>query len=295
MKVLGICCGGRPMGNSELLVKHALKHMRAAGASVRITRLQDWKIDQCKGCFGCVFKNRECHLADDLRAFIDFVFEYDRVLVAAPTYVLFPPGGVKVVLDRIGAFAHAVKTRESNVRYGAVLGLAGVAGWDHFTIPMMSMFLRVVTGYRAYVTDRLLLHHPGPGEALLCAKSMQRVETLADRLLQGTPAVVDETPAGSKECPLCGSKSFLIRSTDPLTIECPFCRSAGQQTPDGVIRWNPDTLFHHRFTREAGQEFVDEWILKSSPWYMRKFRDVALAKQDYKDANVNIQWETRQP
>jgi len=294
MKVLGICCGGRPMGNNELMVKHALKVMRDAGATTRITRLQDWKIGQCNGCFGCIFKNNDCPIKDDLHAFIDLVFDQDRVLVSAPTYVLFPPGGVKVVLDRIGAFAHALKNRESQVRYGAVLGLAGVAGWDHFTIPMMSMFLRVITGYRAELTDRILLHHPGPGESLMCAESVKSVEGLADRLLRGTPTIQQET-AGVRECPLCGSKSFLIRADQPLSIECPFCRSAGEQTSDGVIHWDPSSLIHHRFTVEAGQAFVDEWILKSSPWYMRHFRDVALAKQDYKDARLSIRWERRQP
>jgi hypothetical protein len=281
------------MGNNELMVKHALKVMQAAGATVQITRLQDWKISQCKGCFGCIFKNRECQLQDDLQAFIDLVFEHDRVPVSAPTYVLFPPGGVKVLLDRIGAIAHTLKSRESRVRYGAVLGLAGVAGWDHFTIPMMSMFLRIITGYRAEMTDRILLHHPGPGEALLCPESLQRVEALADRLLRGVPVSEQKAGAASRECPVCGSTSFLIRATQPLSIECPFCRAAGQEASDGVIRWDPSSLIHHRFTREAGQAFVDEWILKSSPWYMRHFRDIAVAKQDYKDAKINIPWERR--
>jgi hypothetical protein len=295
MKVLGICCGGRPMGNNELMVKHALKVMQDAGATTRITRLQDWNIGQCNGCFSCIFKNKDCPIKDDLQAFIDLVFEQDRVLVSAPTYVLFPPGSVKVVLDRIGAFAHTLKTRESRVRYGAVLGMAGVAEWDHFTIPMMSMFLRVITGYRAEMTDRILLHHPGPGESLICDESLRRVEELAERLLRGAPVSQQQTDEASRECPLCGSKSFLIRTTEPLSIECPFCRSAGQQTAEGGISWDPNSLVHHRFTREGGQAFVDEWILKTSPWYMQRFRDVAMAKQDYKDAKLGIQWERRRP
>ena len=282
------------MGNTELMVKHALKVMRAAGATVQLTRLEDWKISQCKGCFGCIFKDRDCQIEDDLRAFIDLVFEHDRVLVAAPTYVLFPPGGVKVLLDRIGAIAHTLKRRESRVRYGAVLGLAGVAGWDHFTVPMMSMFLRIVTGYRGELTDRVLLHHPGPGEALLCPDSLRRVEALADRLLRGAPLSLQEAGRGSPECPVCGSQSFLIRATQPLSLECPFCRAAGQHTSEGVLRWDPSSLAHHRWTAEAGQAFVDEWILKSSPWYMRHFREIAVAKQDYKDAKLDIRWERRQ-
>jgi hypothetical protein len=197
-----------------------------------------------------------------------------------------------VLLDRIGAFAHTLKRRESQVRCGAVLGLAGVAEWDHFTIPMMTMFLRVITGYRADVSDRILLHHPGPGEALLCPESTQQVEALADRLLRGMPARdVAATRTESPECPTCGSKSFLIRTSQPLSIECPFCRSAACQTSDGTLRWDPDSLIHHRFTAAAGQAFVDEWILKSSSWYMRSFREIALAKQGYKDAKLNIQWD----
>jgi hypothetical protein len=294
MKVLGICCGGRPMGNNELMVKHALKVMREAGATTRITRLQDWNIHQCNGCFGCIFKDRNCSIKDDLEAFMDLVFEQDRVLVSAPTYVLFPPGGVKVVIDRIGAFAQKLKSRESKVRFGAVLGMAGVAGWDHFTVPMMSMFLRVVTGYRAEIAGRILLHHPGPGESLLCDESLRRVESLADHLLRGVPLSPPAINGATRECPLCGATSFLIRDTQPLSIECPFCRSEGQQTAEGVIRWNPASLIHHRFTREAGQAFVDEWILKTTPWYMQRFRDVAVAKQGYKDATLSIPWERRQ-
>lgn len=281
------------MGNNELMVKHALKVMRAAGATTRITRLHDWNIDHCQGCFGCVFKDKPCPIKDDLDAFIQLVFEQDRVIVSAPTYLLFPPGVVKVLLDRVGAFAQTLKVRESRVQYGAIIGLAGIAGWDHFTIPMMSMFLRVITGYRAEVTDRVLLHHPGPGEALLCAESLKRIELLADRLFLGLPLSRDERAGASAECPLCGSTSFLVRTAKTLTLECPFCRAAGQRESDGTIRWDPGSFVHDRFTREAGQAFVDEWILKTSSRYMESFREVALAKQNYRDANLNIEWERR--
>ena len=49
MKLLGISCG-RDMGNSEILLKHALKAAEETGkAEVELIRLHDYNILPCDG------------------------------------------------------------------------------------------------------------------------------------------------------------------------------------------------------------------------------------------------------
>ena len=49
MKVLGIAMGRRN-GNSEILLKHALKACEEDGAEVSFFRLHDYHINPCTGC-----------------------------------------------------------------------------------------------------------------------------------------------------------------------------------------------------------------------------------------------------
>ena len=52
MKILGISCG-RKDGNSELLLKKALKEAKAQDFEVEYLRLQEHKINPCTGCELC--------------------------------------------------------------------------------------------------------------------------------------------------------------------------------------------------------------------------------------------------
>jgi len=293
MKVLGIVCSARKMGNSEILAKHVLRHCRNKGADVRLLRLNDWKLSECEGCFGCLFKNKECTIKDDMRAFANTVlYDYDRILVSAPTYLLFPPGIVKVIIDRVGVFVQQAQTTQPKPKFGAIIGVAGVKGWDYFTMPMLLMMIKVIAAYQIDIVDRVLLHHPGPGEVLLAGDELTRVELLADRLMAGESAAQDEVEKEGITCPVCHSNSFIIKQEERMVLECPFCRVTGSMGEAGVAEWDSLSMDHHRFTENAGKEFVESWILKTRPFFKNQLTTILLHKQVYKDSKINMEWET---
>jgi len=279
------------MGNSEILAKHALRACRERGADVGLLRLSDWRLEQCRGCFGCLFTTESCKIADDLERFGQAVRGYDAILVASPTYQLFPPGLVKIVIDRVGSFVQAAQREPVRPLSAALIGVAGIKGWDHFTLPMLNLFLKVVTGYRAEVVDQALFHHPGPGEALLSEPTLRRTEQLAQRLMGEAPAA-PPPPAGDEiVCPVCRSNSFILAVGPGRGIQCPFCQVWGEVTCDGVT-WDPGSLTGHRFTEAAGQEFVENWILRTRGSFASNLKTILQLKQPYKNTQIDIPWET---
>lgn len=280
------------MGNSEIVAKHALDLCRQNGADVKLLRLGDWDFSQCKGCFGCLLKDRDCELDDNLKAFADAtLYGYDGVLVCAPTYQLSPPGIVKTIIDRVGTFVQKALKAKPRPLYGAVIGVAGVDGWDHFTMPMLTQFLKVITGFQAQIVGHALLHHPGPGEVLLSKESLSSIETIAARLARGELGEAPGADANGTRCPNCQSVSFIIRKQDPLTIECPFCWAVGEVAPNGCVAWDARTLTNNRFTEEAGRQFVESWILKTKGVFEGNIKEILSQKYKYKDSQIGISWE----
>lgn len=291
MKILGLVCSGRKLGNNEILTKYVLQKCINDSTKVSLLKLTDWNFTECKGCFGCLFKNKECNIQDDLKLFAQTVFEYDKILICSPTYLLFPPGIVKTIIDRVGIFIQQALRSESHPKIGAIIGIAGVNGWDYFTLPMLTMFLKTITGFQANIVDQVLFHHPGPGEVLLDKRTLVRCELLAERLL-GT-GMKDECEEKQNEfhCPVCYSNSFIINKKEEIVIKCPFCGVKGTLTENGKPLWDKNSMVSHRFTKEAGLEFVNSWILKTRKSFEKHYKTILTKKNDYKDSKIGMEWK----
>ena len=162
MKILGLVGSYRKIGNTEILVKEALMEVQRLGAKVDIIRLTDLKIEPCKGCMACAFKQEECHIPDGWNTFRDKLVQSDAVILGAPTYLLGPAGIIKMITDRNIAFQadalqHAGKP-------GATIGVSGVREWEPFALPMLNVFM-FTCGLR--VIDQVMFYAQGPGEILL--------------------------------------------------------------------------------------------------------------------------------
>ncbi|MEM3464284.1 MAG: flavodoxin family protein, partial [Candidatus Bathyarchaeia archaeon] len=81
MKVLGLIGSYRKLGNTEVLVKEALMEAQRLGAEVDVLRLTDLKIEPCKGCMACVFKQEDCKIQDDWHIFKEKFEESDAIIV----------------------------------------------------------------------------------------------------------------------------------------------------------------------------------------------------------------------
>ncbi len=102
MKILAIHGSPRKEGNSEILMKEAVKTIESEGHEVTIIRAAEMKIAPCLNCDGCV-ETGECIIKDDMDIVYEAIEETDRVLVASPVFFFGVPAQLKALIDRCQA------------------------------------------------------------------------------------------------------------------------------------------------------------------------------------------------
>jgi len=99
LKVLGISASPRERGNTDLLVREALKGAEAAGAKVEYAALRDLKIGPCRECYSCA-RTGCCAVEDDYQAVYEKLLAADRLILATPVFFMGPSAQAKLLIDR---------------------------------------------------------------------------------------------------------------------------------------------------------------------------------------------------
>jgi len=268
LKVLGLVASYRRMGNSEVLVKLALRAAEEEGAETELLRLTDLDIRPCKGCMACLFKGERCAIGDDMPVLLDAVERADGLVLGAPTYMLGPPGVVKMALDRLIELMHPDRLKRLWARRRAS-GILAVAtepeGWAPFTLPLLKLFCYACA---APPVDWELVAASGPGEVALDGRSVEaarRVGSSVARALRGEKV---EKPRGT--CPICGGD--LLEFCGGLEVSCPICGVRGRLSiSDGEVEvvFEPDGLREARWSLENALRHVEEVILPTGIRYKR--------------------------
>ena len=97
---LGIISSPRRGGNSELAAKEILNTLPDSWEKAMIN-INDLDIKTCTACYACVPQGSLCKLKDDLGFLVEQVRQADKVVVAAPAYMLGGHTTIKRVLDRL--------------------------------------------------------------------------------------------------------------------------------------------------------------------------------------------------
>jgi multimeric flavodoxin WrbA len=103
ISIIGISGSPRKRGNTEILVKEALrgaqeiKHVETA-----FLTLAGEKIAPCTGCLSCEGKNRMCVIEDDFADFFRSYMEADGIIMGSPVYHLSITSCLKAAIDRLG-------------------------------------------------------------------------------------------------------------------------------------------------------------------------------------------------
>jgi multimeric flavodoxin WrbA len=84
MKILGIC-GSPRKGNTEFLLRKALKAAREKGAETELILLREKRVEHCDGCSKCE-KTGECHIRDDMQEIYNKLEDADAIVLASPNY-----------------------------------------------------------------------------------------------------------------------------------------------------------------------------------------------------------------
>ena len=125
LKVIGLVCSPRKNGNTETLVREALREARKNGAETEIIRTTDMRILPCDGCAHC-HKEGKCRIDDDMQELYNKMLDADGIVLGSPVYFWSVSGHAKILMDRTYALRYPYH-RLKNKPAGAIV-VAGRRG-----------------------------------------------------------------------------------------------------------------------------------------------------------------------
>lgn len=281
-EILGIVASARPWGNSELLVRQALRGAQTAGAAARMIRLTKLHLESCTGCMRCVIGGKPCPLDDDMAWLLDTLETADGVVLAAPTYFLGPAAVVKLALDRLLMFSGRVHGDLPQTRPAVIIATAGLEGWRGVTLPYLNAFVQAL-GYRPI--ESLTAVAPGPGEVLLDEALMADVLNAGHRLGFGE---LEPSPPPANVCPICRCDSFRLQGKRAV---CPIC---GQEA---TVQARGETLnlefisasgSDHRWTPEGMRRHMVDWVMATGPRFMERRAEIKARRLPFR--GMQAEW-----
>lgn len=269
--VLGLIGSARKWGNSEVLARQALRGAQEAGAETDLLRLSDLHVEPCIGCMRCAIKRETCPLDDDMPALIRRLRAADAAVLAAPTYILGPPGAVKLILDRMLMMVPYLDELARHPKPGLALNVSGLRLWQGVALPFLVTFLQ---GFGFTRVNSVTHCTPGPGEVLLDDELMERVYDLGRGLAQEEVSASTSPPAELNVCPMCHSDFFTLSAG---RAACPMCglQASVEHTADGIrLVFDDWTAYEGHWTPRGMREFVEEWIIPSGERFMARRREI---------------------
>lgn len=104
--VLGIVGSPRKKGNTQILMKEALKQCEDMGLKTELVRLADLRIEPCTACMACR-KKKTCPIDDDLLTVYDKMLNADGIIIGTPVFFWSATPETKALIDRAGYVAIA--------------------------------------------------------------------------------------------------------------------------------------------------------------------------------------------
>jgi multimeric flavodoxin WrbA len=103
MNIIAFLGSPRKDGNTELLLKEAVRGIEESGFSVRIFDLNQMNIMPCQNCGGCD-ETGTCVYADDMSQIYEAIRAADRIILASPIFFSALSAQTKMMIDRCQAF-----------------------------------------------------------------------------------------------------------------------------------------------------------------------------------------------
>jgi multimeric flavodoxin WrbA len=99
MRLLGIACSPRKGGNTEILLKEALKPVVEAGWQTDLFCLSEKKVAPCDACGAC-HKTGACAINDDMQELYKLMDKADAIIFVSPVYFGNVSAQAKAIMDR---------------------------------------------------------------------------------------------------------------------------------------------------------------------------------------------------
>ncbi len=103
MKILAFNGSPRRDGNTQVLLREAIRGAREQGAEVTVHDLNWMNIRPCQHCGGCAETGR-CVIPDDMQKIHGDIRTTDRIILASPVFFFGLSGQTKIMIDRCQPF-----------------------------------------------------------------------------------------------------------------------------------------------------------------------------------------------
>jgi len=182
MDVMGIAGTPRKKGNSEILLRYALKPFKNNGWNVKIFLLSELTIKHCNACESCR-ETGTCIINDDMQSIYDAFRWCNAIIISSPVYYLNVSAQLLSLLDR--HYAVKVEKPLKGKVGGAIAVGNGTSGGQAITINaihawMLSCGIICVPGELhgvKAVADK-------PGDILNQENRLQQAEVLGFNILK---------------------------------------------------------------------------------------------------------------
>jgi multimeric flavodoxin WrbA len=281
MKVLSLISSPRRLGNSELAAREILRRLPEAWEK-RMIRLSDMNLTPCKACYSCLAReDKSCVLKDDMDFILSNMLWADKIVIAAPCYILGAHIGIHRLIDRL------MPVSENYLDFAgkqcALVVSYGLPGWEGLAREEM---LKIPLTLGMDVVGAAMLEATLPGDSIQ-GSNPGRLQALADALTDARAAVTcapteaRDPEGGVLLCPYCRSRLLTIKPD--RTWRCVLCDGNGVVTlgKDGLgLETNPshenrfttdNRIAHERRLQEAKREFIE------------RRAEIKLLQEDYRD------------
>jgi multimeric flavodoxin WrbA len=280
MKVLALNGSVRKNGNTEILLKQALMGAETEGAEVEILRLTDYKIQPCRGCGLCLFRENVCQVQDDDVSFIfSKVDGCDGLILGAPCYFLELTAVVKQLIDRCWILGHKIGKIK---KPATVLIPYATRGWIPYVSVQSNVLLNVMGLTKI---NEATVCTQGISEVVLEEEAMDLAYGLGKEIAVAIREKDFNYKGEAGVCPSCHDRLLRILK-DNETIECPTCGVRGKLSIlDGKIsvRFEEKAWADSRFRPDVGYNHFTYHIAPSKDYFLRTKEERKMKTQKYKE------------
>ena len=137
MRIFGLVCSPREGGNTEIMVKEALKAAEEMNAETELITISKLNISPCIACDSCIEKGM-CVIKDDIHQIFERMEKADGIIIGTPVYFVNVSAQAKAIIDRTYSYLFNKKLK-GKVAAG-IVATRRVGGWQVLSL-LTSFFL----------------------------------------------------------------------------------------------------------------------------------------------------------
>jgi len=180
VKLLGIVGSPRRGGNTEFMMREALKAAEQEGAETELVSLVDFTLKACDGCRAC-FETRNCVIRDVVEKLFGKIAEADGMIVGSPVYFYTVNAQTKTFIDRVGYLHNARERKPFRNQVGGAIAVAGRSGLGN-ALSQIALFLAAAR--MIMVSPYVMTLAREKGDAIKDARGIELAKELGKSMVQ---------------------------------------------------------------------------------------------------------------